>query len=369
MSLWIANSLLLLMVLLEAFVIKYHQKQNIPWKEITSNLNSGHIVLWVLRGVEIAAFHIVLHYASLNLLANWNTVVIWVFSYIAWDYCFYWMHRLHHKYGALWAVHSIHHEGEHFSLSLGIRNSWYSSLTNFPFVVILAIVGVPLEVFITVSSINYFIQFYNHNGFIKKSGFLENFLVTPSHHKVHHGTNDIYIDKNFGGTLTFWDKLFGTYQPEVDSEPIEIGIANHKRTNEIISMNNLPFLKLLGVKPKKQDLDTEKMSYNSLSVGITGILSFVLLLIYIGFENIWTWEIKSLYFAIVFISTMSSGLMSENKKIAYSLWLLNSTLFLSFVIYCELPLFYSIPIAIALYAAGIYARHSYLKSSTSLEKL
>jgi sterol desaturase/sphingolipid hydroxylase (fatty acid hydroxylase superfamily) len=364
MSLWIANSLLLLMVLLEVLLIKYHQKEEIPWKEITSNLNSGHIVLWVFRGVEIAAFHIVLQYASLDLLAHWNIIAIWLFSYVAWDFCFYWMHRLHHTFETLWAVHSIHHEGEHFSLSLGIRNSWYSSLTNFPFVVILAIVGVPLEVFITVSSINYFIQFYNHNGFIKKSGFLEYFLVTPSHHKVHHGSNDVYVDKNFGGTFIIWDQLFGTYQPEIDSEPVQLGIANHPRTDEIITMNNLPILKYLGFKKQHKGERISK-TYTSLSIGITGILSFSLLLVYIAYEKSWAWETKGIYFLIVFISALSSGLLAENKQIAYVLWLLNSGFFLVFVLYNNLPLFYGIMATAVLIVAGVYARQSYAKPTTS----
>lgn len=323
MSLWIANSLLLLLVLIEVLIIKYHQKEEIPWREITSNLNSGHIVLWVFRGVEIAAFHIVLQFASLDLLANWNIIVIWAFSYLAWDFCFYWMHRLHHKYGALWAVHAIHHEGEHFNLSLGIRNSWYSSLTNFPFVVVLAIIGVPLEVFIVVSSVNYFIQFYNHNGFIKKSGFLEYILVTPSHHKVHHGSNDIYRDKNFGGTFIIWDQLFGTYQPEVESEPVRLGIANHQRVENIILQNNLPILQLFGIQIGNRVENAPKEEYSAWCVGLSGIFSFVLLVVYIAYENNWPLDTKAMYFGIVFLAALASGGLAENKRWGGYLWLID----------------------------------------------
>jgi len=293
-------------------------------------------------------------------MSEWNTIAIWVFSYLAWDLCFYWMHRLHHQYSILWAVHSIHHEGEHFNLSLGIRNSWYSSLSNFPFVVILAIIGMPLEVFITVSSINYFIQFYNHNGFIKRSGFLEKFMVTPSHHKVHHGSNDIYRNKNFGGTFIFWDQIFGTYQPELDAIPVNLGIAHHQRTEEIVGMNNLPFLKLFGYKQKTSAETTKK--YSNLSIGISGLLSFVLLLAYIGYENVWTTDLKSQYFVLVFLFTLSSGLMSENKSFGYILWLLNCLLLTVFVIVNALPSAFFGAIAV-LFASGILFRSSFQKSS------
>jgi len=126
------------------------------------------------RGVEIFLFGVLLQHVNLHVVDQWPPVWQWIFAFIAWDFCFYWMHRLHHKIGVLWAVHVVHHQGEHFSLSLGSRNSWYSSLSNFPFIAVLAVLGVPLEIFVTVSSIHYSVQFYNHNGIIGKSGWLEN---------------------------------------------------------------------------------------------------------------------------------------------------------------------------------------------------
>jgi len=371
MSLWIANSLLLILVLIEVLIIKYHQKEEVPWREITSNLNSGHIVLWVFRGVEIAAFHIVLQFASLHLLASFNSVLVWVFSYLAWDFCFYWMHRLHHKYGALWAVHSIHHEGEHFSLSLGIRNSWYSSLTNFPFVVILAIIGVPLEVFITVSSINYFIQFYNHNGFIKKSGWLEYFLVTPSHHKVHHGTNAIYLDKNFGGTFIIWDQLFGTYQPEVQTEPINLGIANHQRTDNIILLNNLPILKYIGIKNTSILGKKTPNKLPQLATAVSGIIAFIILLVYIAFETVWNTHEQIIFFVIVFLVSLSSGGITEHQKWGTLLWFISGILLGVAVILKQFSSGHEILIAASfvLLISGSYFAHSSKQAMLNPPKL
>src|SRR5699024_3092268 len=111
----------------------------------------------------------------------------------------------------LWAVHVVHHQGEHFNLSLGIRNSWYSSLSDLPFIIGLAVIGVPLPVFIIVSSMHYGIQFYNHNGLMGEFDWLKRFIVTPSYHRIHHAMAPVYRNRNFAGTFVFWDRLFGTH--------------------------------------------------------------------------------------------------------------------------------------------------------------
>jgi sterol desaturase/sphingolipid hydroxylase (fatty acid hydroxylase superfamily) len=192
--------------------------------------------------------------------------------------------------------------------------------------VILAIIGVPLEVFITVSSINYFIQFYNHNGFIKKSGWLEYFLVTPSHHKVHHGTNAIYLDKNFGGTFIIWDQLFGTYQPEVQTEPVNLGIANHQRTDNIVLLNNLPILKYIGIKNTSILGKKTPNKLPQLATAVSGIIAFIILLVYIAFETVWNTHEQIIFFVIVFLVSLSSGGITEHQKWGTLLWFISGIL-------------------------------------------
>ena len=138
-NLFLAILLLLLLVLVEILYIKYIEKEPIPWREIIFNLNSSHIMTWVGRGIELISFDFVLRHAGLGLVTELPVMAQWIFTLFAWDLCFYWMHIWHHKFPFLWAVHVVHHEGEHFSLSLGIRNSWYSSLTALPFFLPLAI--------------------------------------------------------------------------------------------------------------------------------------------------------------------------------------------------------------------------------------
>ncbi|MEZ4772420.1 MAG: sterol desaturase family protein [Bacteroidia bacterium] len=323
MSLVYANGFLLLLVLTELFVISVYKKEQIPWREVVFNINSGHILMWVLRGVEIGAFHFVSTYWNYHLLADWNYLSIWIFAFIAWDFCFYWLHRFHHKFKFLWAVHVVHHEGEHFSLSLGIRNSWYSSLTSFPFFIGLAIIGVPVEVFIATSSINYFVQFYNHNHLVKNSGWLEKIMITPAHHRVHHGLNPEYIDRNFGGTFIFWDKLFGTFQPEIKTVPIIYGTKKYEKNYDVFWANNLPFLKLFKIPIPQKKEKSRPYFIQDYFIATGGLLIFGLLLYYISIEKICPEDMKLEFFGIIFLGTIANGGISEYKYWGLVLWFIN----------------------------------------------
>ncbi|WP_296620043.1 sterol desaturase family protein [Marivirga sp.] len=334
MSLVYANGLLLLTVLIELAIFHFKRKEKILWQEVIFNLNSGHILLWILRGMEISSFYFVSVHWSFSLLKDWPYPLIWIFTFFTWDFCFYWLHRFHHKFRFLWAVHVVHHEGEHFNLSLGIRNSWYSSLTSFPFFIGLALIGVPVEVFIATSSIHYIVQFYNHNGLVKNSGWLEKIMITPSHHRVHHGINPEYIDRNFGGTLLVWDKLFGTFQQELNTIPIIYGVKDYVKSYNVLWANNLPFLKMFGFYSAKESKKESSYTVPESLIVSGGILLFGLLLYYISIENIWPVNYKLGLFSMTFLGTIANGGISENKKWGINLWLLN------FILLAPLLIFY-----------------------------
>lgn len=320
MSLALANGMLLLMVLIEISFLYFIRKEKILWKEVIFNLNSGHILMWVLRGLEVSAFYFVSSYWSFAFVEDWPFVWIWIFTFIIWDMCFYWLHRLHHKFKILWAVHVVHHEGEQYNLSLGIRNSWYSSITSFPFFAALAIIGVPVEVFIATSSIHYFVQFYNHNSVVKNSGILEKIMITPTHHRVHHGYNTEYLDKNFGGTFIIWDKLFGTFQSQISTVPISFGVKNYTRCYDVLWASNLPFIKLLGLNFNKKQHKKTSYSLPDFIIVSGGLLLFGLLLYYISIEEINSINYKLGLFTITFIGTIANGGMSESKTWGLILW-------------------------------------------------
>jgi len=238
---------MLVLVLGEACILQLTGRQKVDWREVIFNLNSGHIMLWLFRCLEVLCYSLVLTYCSLHLLDSWPEVWLWLFALLAWDFGFYWLHRLHHRFALLWAVHVVHHQGEHFNLSLGVRNSWYSSLTSIPFFIVLAVLGVPLSVFLTVSILHYSMQLFNHNALTPKLGWLEKILVTPAHHRVHHINDRRYADRNYGGTFIFWDKLFGTFAQAPATENIVYGVKGLPPSTNPLRESNVPVLRLLGI--------------------------------------------------------------------------------------------------------------------------
>ena len=139
----------------------------------------------------------------------------WVFGLLAVDFLFYWWHRFSHVVNVLWAVHGVHHQGEDFNLAVALRQPAFEPLTWFLFYLPLAVLGVPPEVYIGSYAVNRFYQFWIHTEYIGKGPrWVEWIFNTASHHRVHHGVNEAYLDKNYGAVLIVWDRLFGTFEEE-----------------------------------------------------------------------------------------------------------------------------------------------------------
>ncbi len=148
----------------------------------------------------------------------------WTIAIIAWDFCYYWSHRIGHEVSVFWAGHAVHHQSEDYNLSTALRQPSTGFLLNWIFYLPLFVLGFPLEILITVNAINLIYQFWVHTQFISRLGVLEWVLVTPSNHRVHHAQNGRYIDRNYGGMFIVWDRLFGSYQDELDEEPPIYGV-------------------------------------------------------------------------------------------------------------------------------------------------
>jgi sterol desaturase/sphingolipid hydroxylase (fatty acid hydroxylase superfamily) len=146
-------------------------------------------------------------------------VSTWIFAFLAYDFVYYWRHRLFHECNLLWASHVVHHQSEEFNLSVGLRVSWssraFALLLNLP----LALLGIPPLPFVAASVAHNVYQFCLHTRLVRPLGPIEALMVTPSHHRVHHGTDRSYVNRNYGGFFIFWDKLFGTFARET-TEPI-----------------------------------------------------------------------------------------------------------------------------------------------------
>lgn len=146
------------------------------------------------------------------------TFLTWTLLFLGVDFFYYWFHRMSHEINALWAAHIVHHQSEDYNLSVALRQSWFQSAFSWVFYLPLAIAGFDPVMFLTISSFNTLYQFWIHTRVIGKMGPFEYVFNTPSHHRVHHGTDAKYIDKNHGGTLIIWDRLFGTFCEE-EMEP------------------------------------------------------------------------------------------------------------------------------------------------------
>jgi sterol desaturase/sphingolipid hydroxylase (fatty acid hydroxylase superfamily) len=155
----------------------------------------------------------------------------WVFllTFITADFIYYWFHRVSHSWLPLWAFHMVHHSAMHMNLTSAYRLNWFSAIISPVFFIPAALLGMPADFIALSYGLNLVYQFFLHTEFVES-------IDTPSAHRVHHGSNPIYIDKNFGGVFVIWDKIFGTYQPE--TEKVQYGL-----TTGFVSYN--PFVLVL----------------------------------------------------------------------------------------------------------------------------
>ena len=143
----------------------------------------------------------------------------WVLCFVGHDFCYYWFHRFSHEVNAGWAAHVVHHQSEEYNLAVALRQGAFQPAVSWVFYLPLAVLGFPPAMFLAVSAFDTLYQFWIHTRLIGRLGPLEWVLNTPSHHRVHHARNPRYIDRNHGGTLIVWDRLFGTFAQEQD-EPV-----------------------------------------------------------------------------------------------------------------------------------------------------
>ena len=149
----------------------------------------------------------------------------WAAVFVGWDICYYWAHRAEHEIRFLWAAHVVHHSSQRYNLSTALRQSWTDQAT-FVFYLPLALLGVDLKVIATVGGFNLIYQFWIHTERIGTMWRpIELVMNTPSHHRVHHGSNPQYLDRNYGGVFIVWDRLFRTFEPEV--EPVRYGLTTN----------------------------------------------------------------------------------------------------------------------------------------------
>jgi sterol desaturase/sphingolipid hydroxylase (fatty acid hydroxylase superfamily) len=178
------------------------------------------------RLVEIAGLSLVAAWAPWDLGHGW---VAWVVAMVGIDFMYYWDHRAGHEVRLLWAAHVVHHSSQRYNLSTALRQTWTGEYT-FLFFIPVVLVGVPVELALAAWSVNLLYQFWIHTEAIGKMwGWFEAVFNTPSHHRVHHGSQSQYLDRNYAGVLIVWDRLFRTFEPE--GERVVYGLTKNITTH------------------------------------------------------------------------------------------------------------------------------------------
>ncbi|WP_265359951.1 sterol desaturase family protein [Leptospira levettii] len=156
---------------------------------------------------------------SPSFVVNWHALGAWTFSVVLADFIYYWFHRHCHEINLFWATHVTHHSTQEMNLSVAFRGNGLQRIFEYMYFLVMALLGIPWAMFLLSHRILKVYQFVVHTRFIGKLGFLEEFMVTPSNHRVHHGTQRKYLDRNHGGIFIIWDRMFGSFEWETD-EPI-----------------------------------------------------------------------------------------------------------------------------------------------------
>jgi sterol desaturase/sphingolipid hydroxylase (fatty acid hydroxylase superfamily) len=209
-----------LLIGLELVITRLQEKDYYRLSDSLSDLGCGIVqqLLEVLVKTALFAGYLYVYRFHLFTLST-RSPLVWIGCLLGVDFLYYWFHRMSHEVNAFWAAHVVHHQSEEFNLSVALRQGAFQGWFSWVFYLPLALLGFPPLLFLSVASINTLYQFWIHTRTIGKLGPLEWVLNTPSHHRVHHGRNPKYIDRNHAGSLIIWDRMFGTFQEE-EEEPV-----------------------------------------------------------------------------------------------------------------------------------------------------
>ena len=213
------------------YTIKFNIKSYNTRDSVTSlSMGIGNVLLgFFSKAVVIAAFYFI--YDNFRLftipISWWSFILI----FFADDFSYYWFHRISHQCRLFWASHVVHHSSQKYNLSTALRQTWSGGFYTFIFWLWLPLIGFHPGMILLQMSISLLYQFWIHTEAIHKMPkWFEAIFNTPSHHRVHHGSNPIYLDRNHAGILIIWDKLFGTFQEELEDEKVVYGLVSNIST-------------------------------------------------------------------------------------------------------------------------------------------
>ena len=227
----IGAPIVLAMIFAELLVSNWQNKKYYNQEDTlcTIGLLVGNIIVaFSIKGL-ILAFHFYLYqFKILELASILPLWAMWALTFIMIDLVFYVYHRMSHRVRFLWAIHLSHHSSKEMNFAVSFRQAWFGPISKIPFFMALPLLGFDPTIIAVTGVISTLWGIVGHTQIIGKLGPLEWIFNTPSHHRVHHGSNKQYIDKNYGNLLIIWDRMFGTFESE--EEPVKFGLVNNVNT-------------------------------------------------------------------------------------------------------------------------------------------
>jgi len=219
----LASPVFLLLLALEYFVARVWKRDIQETRDTATSLSLGVGSLFAGAAWKTLAAGLYVTVYEYRVVDLGDGAWPFAAAFVAVDFAYYWFHRLHHEVRVLWASHVPHHSSQRYNLSTALRQSW-TPFTGLPFYLPLALFFSPAQI-ATAYGINLLYQFWIHTELIERLGPLEWVFNTPSHHRVHHGANVQYLDRNYAGVLIVWDRWFGSFEPE--AERVRYGLTKN----------------------------------------------------------------------------------------------------------------------------------------------
>ncbi len=257
--------IIFMLMMAEATASQYQNKKYYKNKDTlcTSGLVVGNILMSLtIKGASLALHFYLYQFRIFDISNSIPVWLLWVLTFVLIDFVFYIYHRCSHKIRFLWAIHMSHHSSEEMNFGVSLRQAWLGPVSKIPFFAILPLIGFDPTVIAVAGVISTLWGVVGHTQMVGKLGPLEWILNTPSHHRVHHGSNPEYIDKNYGNLLIIWDRLFGTFEPE--KAKVTYGLVNNVNTFNPIKITLMDWQAMLReIKEKEKVSEKIKIFFGA----------------------------------------------------------------------------------------------------------
>jgi sterol desaturase/sphingolipid hydroxylase (fatty acid hydroxylase superfamily) len=227
----IGAPIVLAMIFAEALISNWQNKTYYKQEDslCTVGLLTGNIAIaFAVKGFALALHFYLYEFRLFDLSAIIPLWGMWLLTFALIDFVFYIYHRMSHRMRFLWAIHMSHHSSEEMNFAVSFRQAWFGPISKIPFFISLPLIGLDPTIIAVAGVMSTLWGIIGHTQIVGKLGPLEWVFNTPSHHRVHHGSNKQYIDKNYGNLLIIWDRMFGTFEPE--REQVQFGLVNNVNT-------------------------------------------------------------------------------------------------------------------------------------------